>query len=627
MSGVRTVWTTAGDPDPRLLRVMTGIRGDAVARAVVGGVPVLVTAVEAHDDAECVNPGTHECEAAMVQVWDAAGSPVRTVTEAGGRLLVTTVVHGRPVAVTCGPEDPTRVVDLASGAVHELRGGGDHVQGLATAPLADGPAVVQVGWDEAVRILHLATGGAQVLDAGDWLNAVAVLGTGERAVAAVATRDAIGLWSVTSGTRLGALETPEPVQCIAVWPGDDRLLAALGRQGEVQVWDVVTGERRECRLRGGRFGHDLVAVHAADGRRLLALGDHEAVHVWDVDTDRRAGPPLVGPTGWCALVGGEPGVLVTASGSDDAVGVWRVDGDQPPAGRGHTSTLTCLAVTPDGYVVGGGTNGTVGSWRLHDGERGPGVGVLPAPVNAVAATAVGDSVAVLAGGGDMNATTDRVFHRWLGGGADRPVAVDHGGQVEHLVTAVVRGRPVVATGGGGPTVSVTDLVTGERIGEVPGTQPPTGLASRDVAGRAVLAVSRWAGELDLWDLAGGGPPATAGTAELEPTERVHGLVLVGDEPVLVTSCGELVRVRTLDGGVVRPLDPNRASSVVAVAVQEDKAPLVAVARMDATVTVVEIDTGSVVDGLTLPYPATALCWAPDGDLVVACRRDVLHVRR
>jgi hypothetical protein len=37
--------------------------------------------------------------------------------------------------------------------------------------------------------------------------------------------------------------------------------------------------------------------------------------------------------------------------------------------------------------------------------------------------------------------------------------------------------------------------------------------------------------------------------------------------------------------------------------------------------------GATGDLLTLPYPATALGWAPGGDLIIACRRDLLRVGR
>jgi hypothetical protein len=185
----------------------------------------------------------------------------------------------------------------------------------------------------------------------------------------------------------------------------------------------------------------------------------------------------------------------------------------------------------------------------------------------------------------------------------------------------------VVTAGAGPTVSVTDLETGERMWELPGTQQPVGLATGRPAGRPVLAVSRWRGGLEVWDLTARVLMATA-AVELEPSEWLHGVVHVGDGPAVVTSRGEEVRVRPLDGGAPGRLAPGGAE-VVQVAVRDGDAPLAAIVFADATVSVIDVATWDVVDEhpLTLRYPATALCWAPDGDLLVACRRDILRLSR
>ncbi|WP_179118329.1 hypothetical protein [Saccharothrix sp. ALI-22-I] len=47
---MRILWTTSQGVDPRLGRVLPAIRADVVVSAVVGGVPVYVTATEAHCD-------------------------------------------------------------------------------------------------------------------------------------------------------------------------------------------------------------------------------------------------------------------------------------------------------------------------------------------------------------------------------------------------------------------------------------------------------------------------------------------------------------------------------------------------------------------------------------------------
>ncbi|MFD0203419.1 MULTISPECIES: WD40 repeat domain-containing protein [Saccharothrix] len=613
---MRILWTTSRGTDPRLARVLPAVRGDAVARAVVDGVPVHVTATEPHYDGDCARPHTHDCAAATLRVWDAAtGELLRTVHDTGGQHLATAVVGGRPVAVTCGWGDAPRTVDLASGVVlGELTRHRDVVRGLATVTLPDGPAAVSAGWDGTIRVVDLATGRARVLDTGERLDALAVLDVGGRPVAAVAG-DVVDLWDLDRGVPVGYLPTAAKVREIAGWPG---AVATLSWDGDVELWDVASAQRLACGMPGRRWAHDIAAVAAEDGRRLIALSDSEAVHLWDVEDDRPVGPPLVGPTSGCALADGGPGVLVTVSDVDESIGVWRIGTDARPLGAGHQSTVRCLAVTAD-RVIAGGTDGTVGSWRLADGGHERVVGVLPAPVRAVAA--VGDRV--LAGGGDLNGVTDRELHRWRGDGVDRPVAVDHRGEVRLVVTTVLDDRPVALTAGCDETLHVTDVLTGDRIGGVPGGSQPDGLAVGELDGRPVVAISRAFGPFGLWDLAGNAPITTPITEAAEVLEQVRAFVHTGDGPAVVTVRHHVVRVRALATGDARHLDPDHGEPVTALAVHPGRT--AAVARADCSVTVFDLDTLAPVDALTLPHPATALAWTPDGDLVVACRRDLLRL--
>ncbi|TDB86348.1 WD40 repeat domain-containing protein [Actinomadura sp. 7K534] len=584
-----------------------------------------MTASEPHYDGDCARPHTHDCAATAVRIWDAAtGELVRTVEEVGGRHLVVTVVDGRTAAVTCGWSDTPQLIDLESGVVLDgLAGHRDVVQGLATAALRDGPAVVSVGWDQTIRVTDLTTGEARVVDTGERLHSVAVVLLGDRAVAAVAGED-VGLWDLEPGVRIGSLSATADVRKIATWPDGDALVALLSWQDGVEVWDV--SERRlVCRTSGHHMTQDIVGVVTEDGRRLAAISDHEAVHLWDVDARRPVGQPVVGPTGWCALASEGPGGLVTASGPDEAIGVWRVGPEPPHHGTGHTSTITCVAVAPGG-VVAGGTDGTVGWWRPGHG-RGPVVGALPAPVRAVAAVAAGDGVTVVAGGGDLHGTTDDALHRWIDGGGDQPVIVDHRGEVRIVVTAVLDGRPVTLTAGCDATLCLTDVASGERLGDIPGRHQPDGVAVGLMGGRPVAAVSRAFGPFQLWDLSGDVPMATPVGDAMEALERVHAFVQLDGGPAVATVRGHVARIRDLRTGTTWHLDSENREQVTAVAIREDGSPLAAVARMDGLVRIFDLRARTAVDTLTLPYAATALAWTPDGDLLVACRRDLLLARR
>ncbi|WP_433187562.1 WD40 repeat domain-containing protein [Actinoallomurus sp. CA-150999] len=629
---MRIVWTTSSGADPRLCRAFPQARADAVVSAVVDGVPVYVTATDVHYDGDCARPDTHDCAATAVQVWDAAtGELVRTIHDAGGTHLVATAVHGRPVAVTCDWSATPKLIDLESGVVlGEITGHRDVVQGLATVALDDGPAVVSAGWDQSIRITHLTTDEVRVIDTGERLNAVSAMAVGGRAVA-VAAGDVIGLWDLEAGVRIGSLPAASKTRKIATWPGGHALVALLSFDGDVEVWDTASGTRVNCRMAGHRMAHDIAGVVAADGRCLLALSDHETVRLWDVDADRSAGLPMVGPTSWCALTTDGPGTVVTASGTDEAIGVWRVGSEtrHPGAGdgAGHTSTIQCIAVAPGGHVIAGGTDGTIGSWRLKDGMREPMVGALPAPVRAVVATPVGGGAAVLAGGGDLHGAPDGELHRWSDSGPDQPVIVDHRGEVRIVVIADLDGRPVVLTAGCDATLHITDLATADRVGDIPGRHQPDGIAVGDLRGRPVVAVSRAFGPFQLWDLAGRVPVATPVTDAIDVLERVHAFAQLDEGPAIVTVRHHVVRIRNLGTGATWHLDPDNDDAVTALAVHSLGRPLAAVARTDGSVSLLDLVARTVVDVLALPYPATALAWAPDGDLIVACRRDLLRVSR
>ncbi|MFD0856492.1 WD40 repeat domain-containing protein, partial [Actinomadura adrarensis] len=495
---MRVVWTTSTGADPRLTRVLPGPRADAVAQALVGGVPVFVTATDPHYDGDCARPNTHDCGAQMVQVWDAAtGELLRTVPDVGGEHLVAATVDGRTLAVVCDWSATPKLVDLESGVV--LRTVGVHqdiVQGLAIAELPDGPVVVSVGFDQNICISSLSAAETLVVPAGERLDGLSVIDLDGRAVALIAGRESVGLWDLElGGVRIGSIPVPR-VRRIASWPGADPLVALLPWEGDVQLWDVSAGERRPCGVSRARLSDGIAGVVADDGRRLLALGCPEDVRLWNVEADRAAGPPLVGPTSWCALAVGGPGTLITLSGADEAIGIWRA-GDDP--GRpdtpdtGPMSTVRCLTVSPDERILAGCTDGSVGTWRLEDGARDRTVGVLPARVNAVAAVPLGDGVGVIAGAGDIHETRDDALHRWLDDGPDEPVTVDHRGEIRIIAAAVLDGRPIALTAGCDTTPAITDLVTGERLGEKPGDRMPDGIAVGELGGRPVAAVSRFIG--------------------------------------------------------------------------------------------------------------------------------------
>jgi WD40 repeat protein len=323
------------------------------------------------------------------------------------------------------------------------------------------------------------------------------------------------------------------------------------------------------------------------------------------------------------VAGDGPGVLVTASPVDEALSVWRLAADVAPVVTGHTGWITCLAVGPSGRVFAGGSDGAIGAWRLDDGDRQPVVGTVPAPAQAIAVVPTDEGEAVLAGGGDLHGIQDDRLHRWIGGGPAPSVVVDHGGQVGIVVPALVGGEPVVLTAGCDQTLRVTAAGTGAPRGDVPGDHMPNGIAVATLAGRPVAAVSRAFGPFVVWDLAAREPVATPVSDTIEVLEQVQALVETPGGPAVVTTRHAAVRMRLLDTGERWDIDAGNLDPVTVVAAS-GKA-MLAVARTDGSVSVLDLAARARRDEVSMPYPVTALAWTADGDLIVACRRDLVRL--
>ncbi|GLZ01093.1 WD40 repeat domain-containing protein [Actinoplanes sp. NBRC 103695] len=684
-----TRWTTAGDDDPRLLRTFRTASTVAVAAATVDGVRVWVTTTDSSVDD-------------VLQIWHSGtGELLRVVPDVGGDSLVVTSLAGRPVAVVCGWSDTPRMVDLSTGTVSPLPAAKEIAQGLAIAGVEGAPALVTADLGGKVRLIDLTDpSSVREFDAGaDRLNAVAVLECRGR-LAVVAAGDSLHAWDLATGDPLPAPPISGRARAVATWPDAPDLLAVLGMDGTVELAPLGTDgtvesaplDMHDTVESAPLDMHDTVesapldmdgtveiagrgvlgvprsssATHLAgvvttDGRRLLAVADAEAVVLWDVEANRAAGPPLVGPTGWAGICAGGPGELITASAEDCAVSLWSVGAALRPTGHGATSTITALALSPDGWVIAGGSDGTVTTWSVTDGSPGPGisgrgstpsehgstpsrhgpairehgptlgghgttpgghgsaVGRLRGPVRVIVAVGVGGRIEVLAGGGDVNGSPDDLLYRWVADpaiaagrfGADRAIPAEHSGEVRVIAPYGTS----VFTAGCDQTIARIDLVTGSRIEVFPGDHHASGVAIR--GDRA--AVSRFPSPFQLWDLITGKPIPTAATDSAAFGERVVGWC--GDDRVVV-ALDEATRVRDLTTGETIRLDEDNDARITAIACADRS---VAVARDDCSLSLFDPDSGLVTDAIELPYPATACAWTPDGDLIVACRRDLIRL--
>ncbi|MEU4425509.1 WD40 repeat domain-containing protein [Actinoplanes sp. NPDC024001] len=603
---MRILWTTGRGPDPALRQVFRADRPSAVAAAVVDGAEVLVTLTDEHEDFDCELGELHEtrCPEPGLRVWErATGRLIRTVPGVCDNgtgfpaQLVTVQLDGRPFAVVGDWSRPPKLVDLSTGERAGSVPGPEDIHEIA----GTGTAVVTAGWDGILRIGETVT-----VDTGEKLTAVAVVPVGGRPVVATGSTT-VTLWDPADGSRLGVLGGDGVVTAIDGWPDT---VVARGNDGWIAVWDE---HGRRLGMRRMRLPGDIAAITTAGGRRLLAVEDGEAVTMWDVDADEPFGAPLSGPVTGGRLVADGLGTLLVASARDDAVSVWQFGEERPGSGAGAPADLRCLAVTPDGWIVAGASDGSLTRWRLSDGVRGPDIGSLDARVNAIHA----EGAMVAAVGGDLHDVQDDRLHRWVDGRAQPPAGLGHGGEVTIAVRYFDDG-PVLLTAGCDGSIHLTDLETGQRRGTIEDRYPPRGVAVGSLGGRPVAAVTGMFEPFTLWDLTSRTVVATPAAANVRLGEAAR--AWAGN--AVVTVHEGRVRMHDLLTGSTTEVLPGVAEPVTAVAAA---GLLLAIGRTDGSVTVVEANTGRVVGALALPYAATVLTWAPQGRLIAACRRDLFCI--
>jgi WD40 repeat protein len=337
---------------------------------------------------------------------------------------------------------------------------------LATAVLPDGRGVaVTAGWDDRVRVWHLADGG--LLD--------------ETRIEAV--------WSVTSVTG-------RPCFASGRWGGTKRW------------WDLVSGypmgadDPEHPRSRSLHEPPKIAAATAVlpDGRVVAVLiGWDDMVHVWDLAAGTHLNEPLAGhidtplAVGTAELPDGR--VLAVTGGTDRTARVWDLMAGAPVGEpfTGHAGDVTAVAtaVLGDGRAVAvtGGRDYKAHVWDLLTGTPvgGPLTGHT-AEITALATAVLSDGRAVAVTG-----SADRTVRVWdlvTGAPVGEPLDRHLGGITSLAITEVPDGRVLAVTGSRDISARVWDLATGAPVGpllRLPAV--PTGVRAGVVGGRLVIVLA------------------------------------------------------------------------------------------------------------------------------------------
>lgn len=266
---------------------------------------------------------------------------------------------------------PTRILQPAGGPrIHST-------QALAASP--DGRLLASGGLGGGLTIWDLDTGEPvrRLEDAMKSVDALAFSPRGD--LLAAGGEDAIvRLWSLGSYDLAARLQGHRgPIEDLAFSPdgrrlvsaGAARLLRMFRREPKLFLWDPATAAPIHDFGRWGQAGEPGSIAFFPDGERLATGGD--GLNIWrlekgDLELSLTSSGSIqhvdVAPDGRTLAVAGD---------HESAIGLWDWRRQRPLRRlEGHTSSLRCLAFSPDGrWLISGGGETTVRVWEVASGRE------------------------------------------------------------------------------------------------------------------------------------------------------------------------------------------------------------------------------------------------------------------
>ncbi|HJZ90778.1 MAG TPA: serine/threonine-protein kinase, partial [Gemmataceae bacterium] len=431
-----------------------------------------------------------------VELLDAEGQPVRTLTAAGGKVIrVGISADGR--RVVGASEDGTAHVWAADSGrlVRTLAGHKGLVTGARFFP--DGRKVVTVGLDGTLRVHDVEDAKAEprvIRQPGVQFHCASVSPDGKR-VAAGGSDGGVRVWNAETWADRPVIRGHVGDVLSVAFAPTGVLLASGSRDHGVRVWDSETG-RLVRALPSNHLDAVAVVAFSPDGRSLASASFDRSIRVVELETEQ-ASRILLGHGDFAlGAVFGPDGKTLASTGWDQTIRFWDLTVGYPQrAWHGHERGVRAAEFAPSGDLATAAMDGFVRLWdpvaRKEKGQFGP------------------------HGGGVLSLSFDPAGSRLATSAEDNQVRVwdSESRQVIHIPTGLservndVRFDPrgtVLAAGGEGGSVYLWDATagwTGRLLTKLPA---PVTCLRFDPTG-AVLAVGCRSGMVATVDVASGRP--------------------------------------------------------------------------------------------------------------------------
>ena len=379
---------------------------------------------------------------------------------------------------TAAADNSIKLWDLSTGQPDRaLAGHTAAVTALRFSP--DGAKLFSGSADKSIRVWQVADGApAGRIDTPQPVQSLALVGAGER-LASGGGDNAIRIWTTPTAAARSLAGLTGAATALALSP-DKKLLAVATAEGPIQIFDLASGQI--AKTLAGHAGAVPSLRFQANGARLVSGGADKTVRVWDVATAQ----PVVKIEGGAMpieAVAIHPGGNQVASGAaDGAIALWKVDAPAQPERMiaGHTGRISGLIYNNDGGLLfTASADGTLRAFQTGDGAQRY-AAQAGGPVHALAISADGNWLAT--GGEDK---TVRVFNAGNGSPAPKPQFTGFTAPVKG-VTFSADGQLVI---GGGTESIAFNLMSGEAVQSFAEQTGVVGLASAGEKGELVVGAS------------------------------------------------------------------------------------------------------------------------------------------